>query len=460
MGIRLDWESDSASAGDKGGSYVAREDPERRRARLRARARFLLVVAVGVMALAVLAAVVTWRLHEANAFIETLLRDTVEGEFAALRIGDWFAYAEIQRSATDDWLVQQRAVFDTVQAAKQRGEIELSGTVRGVQIDGTRGRVMVEWIENGTPVTHAWFYWRYEDGWRHVPSDLTFWGEATELRGNLVTVSHRAVDTALAQEMGVRVEGWIDSTCGPILQCGDVPHITLDVRPDFYLKTGWDPAQPWRLLIPSPYVLGARSDAPFSGDTLVTVADAIAERLVGLSLGTTAPFDRTTDPGYIVTATRRWLLGQYTRVDGGSTVIASLAGLAGAPAVGDLLKGLAPESRLDALLAAANVSDPAASGIDWSDFIRARIQLESDLITQGRADDVARLYIAEMQTRAAERSQAAAAQNGVEVTLVQPVTAPDGSPALIASVIFGSGAGATEESVYFYWRDGTWLRAS
>lgn len=460
MGIRLDWESDSASTSSKNGSYVAREDPARRRARVKARARFLLFLMGAVMALLVVAAIVTWRLSEANAFIESMLRDTVEGEFAALRIGDWNAFADIQRSASPDWLVQQRGLFDVVQGRKQRGEVELTGTVRSVDIDGTRGRVMVEWIENGMPVTHAWFYWRYEDGWRHVPADLTFWGDATELRGSLVTVAHREVDAALAKQMGVRVESWINSTCGPILQCGDIPHITLDVRPDFYLSTRWDAAQPWRLLVPSPYVSGARTDAPFSGETLASVADNVAARLVGLSLGTTAAFDTTTDAGYLVSAARQWLLGQFVEVDAKSTVIASLAALRGTAAVGQLMKSLAPDSTLQVVLDAADATDPGSSGIVWNDFLRYRIQLESDYIVQGRADDVAALYIAEMQTRAAERVQAEAAQGGVEVTSVQAVTAPDGSPTLIATAILGTGPSAREETIYFYWRNGTWLRAS
>jgi hypothetical protein len=460
MGIRLDWESDSARSGNKDGSYVAREDPAHKRARARARTRFLITLIVAAMLLGGIGAIITWRLNEANAFIESLLRDTVESEFAALRIGDWNAFAAIQRSATDDWTVQQRTVFDNVQQQKQQGQIELTGTVRGVEIDGTRGRVMVEWVEEGTPVTHAWFYWRYEDGWRHVPADLTFWGEATELRGNRVTVAHRTVDAPLAKEMGVRVESWISAACGPILQCGDVPHITLDVRPDLYLTTGWDNTQPWRLLIPSPFVNGARTDAPFSGDTLVSVAEAIAARLVSLSLGTTVPFDRTTDAGYLVTAAGRWLFGEYISVDADSTVIDSLASSRGPAIVGQLLKSLTPDSKLQAVLDALGVTGPEGSGIDWSDFVRARIQLESDLITQGSTDGVAALYIEEMQSRALERTQAAAAQSGVEVTLVQSVTAPDGSPALIASVILGSGPEAREETIYFYWRDGTWLRAS
>lgn len=460
MGIRLDWESDSARSGNKDGSYVAREDPEQKRARVRARTRFLLTLIIVVMLLGGIGLIVTWRLNEANAFIESLLRDTVESEFAALRIGDWNAFAAVQRSATDDWTVQQRTVFNDVQQRKQQSKIELTGTVRDLQIDGTRGRVMIEWIEDSVPVTRAWFYWRYEDGWRHVPADLTFWGEAAELRGNRVTVAHRMVDAPLAKEMGVRVEGWISAVCGPILQCGDVPHMTLEVRPDLYLTTGWDNTQPWRLLIPSPYVNGARTDEPFSGDTLIGVAEAIAARLVSLSLGTTLPFDRTTDAGYLVSSSTRWLLGQYIGLDAGATVIESLAATRGPAIIGQLLKSLTPDSTLQSILDLINMTGPAGSGIDWSDFVRVRIQLESDLITQGLTDGVASLYIEEMRSRALERTQAAAAQNGVEVTMVQSVTAPDGSPALIASVIFGRGPEAREESVYFYWRNGTWLRAS
>ena len=44
MGIRLDWESDSARSGNKDGRYVAREDPSHKRARARARTRFIITL--------------------------------------------------------------------------------------------------------------------------------------------------------------------------------------------------------------------------------------------------------------------------------------------------------------------------------------------------------------------------------------------------------------------------------
>lgn len=478
MGIRLDWESDTTSSGGKPSSYVAKEDPERRRARMKARLRFLAVLAVCLFVAGVLIAMIAWRLNEANAYIESLLRDTVEAEFAALRIGDWNAFADIQRSATSDWLAQQRSLYDAVQAQKRDGTIDLTGTVRELDIDGTRGRVLVEWVRDGVPLTQAWFYWRYDDipetrdsagnitaaaipgGWRHVPADLTFWGDPSEMIGANVTIAHRTVDTALAEAMGVRVESWIGSTCGPILQCGDLPHITLDIRPDFYLTTGWDSAQPWRLLIPSPYIHGARSDMPFSGDTLNDVADAIALRLTSVSLNTSAQFDLTSDAGYIVTGVRRWLLGRYVGVDAQSTVIAGLAAQRGATAIGELLKTVTPDSTLNTILAAYGVDNPTDSIIDWSDFLRGRIRLESDYAMQGNTAGIMRLYVPELGNRVPDPVLSALAQTGVEVRLVQTSVAPDGSPALLATVILGAGPDAREVSISFYWRDGTWLRAS
>ncbi|MCO6443094.1 MAG: hypothetical protein J5J04_03315 [Anaerolineae bacterium] len=455
MGIRLDWESDSASAGKS--AYVATEDPALKRKRAAARAKFLLVFTGTAIVFGVLALVVTWRLNEANAYIESLLRDTVEAEFAALRIGDWNAFGSIQRSASEEWLTEQRALFDDVQIEKTKGTVQLDGVIRSVEVDGTRGRVLVDWTRDGVAITQAWFYWRYDDGWRHVPSDLTFWGEPAELRGTLVTIAHRTVDAALAQTMGVRIESWISSTCGPILECGDLPHITLEIRPDFYLTTQWDTQQPWRLLVPSPYVGGASSTEPFSGVLLVNVADAIATRLVAVSLATTQPYDPATDAGYIANAVRQWLVARYAGYEAASSPIASLAAQRGTSALGHMLRALSPDSSLQVILDAMGTTGPNSGEIDWRDLIRYRIVLEATLVARGDPN-VSRLYIEEMRSRATE--QRIDPSQPVDVRLAQAVTAPDGSPALIASVIVGEGADAREESVYYYWRSGTWLRAS
>ena len=124
---------------------------------------------------------------------ESLLSQTTEAEVAALRIGDRQAYMALQRSASEEWLASQSAVFDAYQSRKINSDIQLTGRVVDVQIDGSRGRVQVEEIENDTPYVNTWFYWYYAEeldeqgrqiapaGWFHVPADYTFWGAPTTI---------------------------------------------------------------------------------------------------------------------------------------------------------------------------------------------------------------------------------------------------------------------------------------
>lgn len=455
MGIRLDWEVDSGP----GSRTVATEDPNRRKQRRNLRLRFLAVILGLAFGLGTVAAVIIWRLNESNAYIESLLRDTVEAEFAALRLGDKTAFLTIQRSATDDWLNYQSQIFDAFQNGKQSGAIGLSGAVRGLEIDGTRGRAVVEWVENGIPYNQAWFYWRYEDGWRHVPPDTTFWGKTQELRGQNVTIRYQEVDEALAEVMGIRVEGWIASACGPILQCGDLPHITLNITPDIYAEKGWGrDLQAWTLTLDSPYISGARSDQPFSGLTLEFVAAAIAERLVGSGLGTTEAFDRASDAGYLIQATQTWLTGQFVGLDTGSTVIQSLADTAGRAMIGTLLKTLRPSSTLDVILVVLGQNDVRAVNLNWADFFAKRIRLEAEYASTDNLPAIITLYTEEARQTAFDSAARQAVPTSVTFSVTQTGTAPNGTASItgVANAIYN---GITQETLMtFVWQNGTWLR--
>lgn len=455
MGIRLDWEVDSGP----GSRTVATEDPNQRKQRRAIRLRFLAVMFGLVFGLATVAAVIVWRLNESNAFIESLLRDTVEAEFAALRLGDRSAYLEIQRSATDDWQNYQAQIFDAFQNGKLAGAITLTGAVRDVEIDGTRGRAVVEWVENGIPYNQAWFYWRYEDGWRHVPPDTTFWGKTQELRGQNVTVRYQTVDSTLAEVMGIRVEGWVASVCGPILQCGDLPHITLVITPDIYAEKGWGrDTQSWTLTLDSPYLSGARSDQPFSGQTLNTVADLVALRLVSAGLGTAEPFDRASDAGYLIQATQTWLTGQFVGLDTGSTVIQSLADTHGRAAVGTLMKALRPSSTLEVVSVTLGQTDVRALNLNWADFFAKRLRLEAEYARDENMPALIALYTEEARQQAFNRAAQRVVPSSVSFSVTQTGTASDGAPSItgVATLDFN---GATQEVlVSFIWRNGTWLR--
>jgi hypothetical protein len=454
MGIRLDWEVETKA----GGRTIAQGEVRPPRRPNIHWGAILIPLAV-LMMLAIGAAVVVWRLNEANRFIESLLHDTIEAEFAALRFGDRAAFDAVQRSATDEWLAYQGQIFEAFQAGKASSRLELTGTVRVIDIDGTRGRAIVEWIDDGTPYSQAWFYWRYEDGWRHVPPDYTFWGDSRELRGQNVTVRYRTVDAALAEPMGLRVEGWIASVCGPILQCGDLPHITLEILSDPYAELGWGrDAEAWTLRLLSPYVNGARTDQPFSGAILESAANAVAERLIGASLSTREPFDRTTDAGYLITATQTWLVGQFVGLDTGSTVIQSLADTAGRTAVGVLLGVLTPTSTLEVVLAAVGQTDITQANLNWSDWVAQRARREAELIATGDTVALMRLYSDAGRGVALDRAQRGVAPTEVQATTEPVGVLPDGRPVLRATlrvVIAGS-----EQSVAatYVWEGGTWLR--
>src|SRR5690606_7274368 len=109
------------------------------------------------------------RWEQVNQQLEQLLSDTVQAEVTAIRLGDLTAFEERQRSATGDWANTQRQLFDDYQTLKTTSNIVLSGHVVDAEIDGQRGRVQVEEIIDGVPYIQTWFYWRYEDGWFHVP---------------------------------------------------------------------------------------------------------------------------------------------------------------------------------------------------------------------------------------------------------------------------------------------------
>ena len=104
MGIRLDWEIEAEQTQMHNGG----EDPFAARVRRRARLRFHLILAVFLAIIGAVALAINWRLQEVDAEIEQLLRDTVGAEVAALRIGDYQAFADIQRSGAESWLISQQ----------------------------------------------------------------------------------------------------------------------------------------------------------------------------------------------------------------------------------------------------------------------------------------------------------------------------------------------------------------
>lgn len=462
MGIRLDWEIEA----EKSGVHKATEDPALLKARRSAQVRFFITFIIILAILGGIAVLVRLRLEEADARIEQFLRDTVEAEVAALRLGNWAAFSQSQRSADPAWIeTRQRSYFDQYQQLKLETDIQFTGTVRDIEIEGSRGRVLVEEIIDGVPYVQPWFYWRYEDGWRHVPPDYTFWGEPQQYDGSHVVVEYRDLDEPFAREMGVAVETWVNSTCALILQCGDFPHLTLNVVTDETLSEArWGEDDRWRMDIPSPYLIRMRYDQPFTGKLKVDVADLLARRMFELSSADATEPAYPNDAYYLRPAVVSWLVGRFVALNTNSMLITSLAENYGSDSIGRLLRVLRPDSSMAVLAEIAGVERLDQARLDWRDFLTWRLTLENDLYSTTDEAAYVALYAPQAESIARERYAAFAPEATLPTPLVTLAVLGEGSegtPQIEATVTYtDADGGETEGRVLFRLIDNVWKRAS
>ncbi len=456
MGIHLDWEIEAEQEQVR----QAGEDPQSARKRRRARLRVLLIILVVLGVFAGLAAGVYWRLRTVDEQVEQALRNTVEAEVAALRIGDQGAFLGVQRSATDDWQTTQQALFDAYQSLKVERDVRLTGRVVDATVNGSRGRVQVEEIIDSVPYSRVWFYWRYDDGWRHVPPDYTFWGDVSTVSGQGVSVRYNSVDSVLAQDVKNKIENWLKIGCEAIT-CGTLPDVTVEIVPDDSLPLAWSDSNPWQMQFPSPYTRQARLDMPFDLNLQLQVAGLLGERLVAMSSNDMQP-TYPADAYYLRSAVGSWLVGRFAQIDTNSFLVASLAQNYADQAVGRLLQAMTPDANASILNGVTGTASLEQANLDWRDFFTWRLALESELITRRDETNFLALYDTRdeaVRTAAYTRYNGGASAEQQIVVSIVPETAPDGGLILRAIVQVG-GAGGRQEAVLFRVVDGGWRRAN
>jgi hypothetical protein len=464
VSIRLDWEIEAEQAHQ---TQTAGEDPVSKRQRRIARLRLLGFIGLVLAVLATIAALVIWRLRSVDQEIEQLLRDTVDAEVAALRLGDANAFLAAQCSATDEWLMAQQEVFAAYQSLMLEHNVQLTGQVLGVTIENARARVQVEEIIDGTPYTRTWFYWRYQDdrceGWRHVPPDYTFWGELRTYVGDGVAVRYRAVDNPMAAAVGLHVEEWLRNGCAALRCADDLPDLMIEIVPDDALQLGWSVNDPWLLQMPSPYVTRARSDLPFELGAQIEVANLIAERLVSHASNGMQPA-YPADAYYLRQAMISWLVGRFVQIDTHSFLMMSLAQNYGDDSVGQLVQAMQPDSDVRLLSGVIGVSSIEQANLDWRDFLTWRLTVEDELIARRDESGFLALYDTReeaVRTHAYERfNSPPAGERKVVVSLSPLEMGADGSSQIRAAVHVGEGDTLREEETLFRLVDGVWKRAN
>ena len=391
MGIKLDWEIESEQTQAR-----AAEDPEARRRRHIARRRLLLLILGLAVALLAASGAVFWRLDQVDNQYRQDLLDTVQIETAALRIGDFAGFMAVQRSASDAFMLDQSRAFEEYQQIKQTHQVELPGTVVDATIDHLRGRVVVREVIDGVPYDVVWFYWFYEDqgskgqgGWRHVPADLTFWGDEAELTSGAARITYHTLDADLAQALAPRLGTWWAQGC-ELLQCAaPPPELHVDVVAERPAALEWATYDAWTLRVTSPLVGRARAAAAVPSDLNAAIAQQVGARLVryAASDGITPP---PTDAAWVADELAGWLSWQFT----GSATAAtgqftrSLIAQYGAGAPGTLARTLNGQPTLDATLSAvtgqslAQMPIETLAALDWRGFFQWRLDVEARLLSQ------------------------------------------------------------------------------
>ncbi|MHB8630194.1 MAG: hypothetical protein ACYDBJ_28710 [Aggregatilineales bacterium] len=383
MSAKLDWQIEAERTEQR-----AQEDPAVRRRRRQQRI-ILAVLTLAIIAVIVgVAGAIALRLNTVDTRLRQTLIDAAHAEIGALRIGDRQTFNGLMRSLDTDWLTEQNKRFDRYQALKAQGTLQFTDQISDgdVAIDGSRGRVLTTELVNGQTYHALWFYWRYSDGWRHVPSDLTFWGDPGEIDGQATTVQYDGLDAPLATALAERVERWWTAGC-QYLNCAGLPHLTIHIEhQDSAPPPAWDGQSALTLDINSPLTVGDRvlADPPLSPDLEATIAGQITDKLFDQASGQLT-VNADADAAWLRRETIDWLtallLGR-----GNVQQLSFMQSLSdhygGAQAIVAVMRQLSPNADISTLSLA--LGQPLnLLNVDWREFFQWRLGLEKDLIQGG-----------------------------------------------------------------------------
>lgn len=385
MGIQLDWQVESERSRQK-----ATEDPSAKHERRRQRRRLLVFMIIVASLLGGVILAVQWRINQVDQRTEADLRATVDVELTALRIGNRSNFINVQRSASEDWMNGQHALFDEYQSFKQNGWLG-EAEILDIEVDHNqpRGRVLVEQVINDVPYRMVWFYWRYNDiegdqnGWRHVPPDIEFWGDEQTIEKNNLQVTYYDLDEDVAKAVAPLAEKWWNASCDKVL-CEDTPELTIAIVPESLAGPTWDAYDDLTLKIPSP-LLGGR--APFdvvpSADVQSTLLEMITLRSLAYQadgdLNLVSPYE---DIYWISEHAQAWLISELkTGSPMNSTFFDSIEQFWGAQFPSQILQNLTINSNIGFIELAFGTSindmpDEQLNAMDWTDFFQWRLRAE------------------------------------------------------------------------------------
>jgi hypothetical protein len=460
VGVRLDWQIESERAYERAG-----EDPSERRRRRMQRLRILLFTAGIASSICIVAALVWLRLYTVDNKLRQDLITTVQTETSTLRIGDLAGFIAIQRTAPGgNWYEDQMARFHRYQDLKTNSEIKLTGNVVDAIVDGSRGRAIVEEVVNGVPYHTVWFYWRYGDGWRHVPSDYTFWGDPATITGKQSVLKYNQLDGTLATALAPLVDRWWVEGCS-YLKCQTTQKLSLEIISVPLGESRWEQDRPNTLIVPSPLAIDdrVRSDRPVPPELLQEIATKLSERLFSITTNGLQSV-QTSDAAWLQQEIISWLAATFLTGGNAQNVgnaeqlsfIQSLKDHYGSESLALIAHAMTAKS--DISMVSKALKQPLDTlALDWRTFFQRRLDVEKTLLARNDFGGFQALWdlaspqsIDLMKQRQLHQAQATPQVQAVAISL-----GPDGIPRAVVQTAMEN----KPQTVIFRLVDGSWKRS-
>jgi len=237
--------------------------------------RLALWVTVAAAAALVVAGAIVWkRAQRGERTARSDLQAVVSAEAAALERGDEEVYLSLQDYSQRQWYRDQELYWD----AAQRAVVEESGsqagdlTVTAVELRDDRAWVEVRYGLQGVPYRRVQFY-RLTDGhWRRTAPDERFWGARREIETEHLRLVVYKSEEEIVRPVVDALELLFQQMLEDFALDDLASRVTFEFRPA--AEAGPAMYSEAHFLVPSPLLLGVRSDDRPDPDLLSSLAQS------------------------------------------------------------------------------------------------------------------------------------------------------------------------------------------
>ena len=329
-----------------------------------------------------------YRLEQVHQTIENRLHETVKAEVSFLRLGDRTQFLAVQRSASPSWVEAQTIRYEDYQYLKTQHLLNLNTEIISSTIDGSRARIQLTEQIDGQTYLQTWFYWNYQDGWRHVPIDYTFWGEPQTQTGEYITLLYSKLDHEVATQLYRELEQGLARVC---IWIACEPFVLRVVsREGIYVN--WSEAIPNQLEVSSPYIERVDLQQPIPETLMNDITIQIAKRLAQAN-GAMLEVDALTDRAFIENQLIDYIQSHLFNRDSSGNLFADLNIVFENPRIQEVLVASSQSHLIPLLHELLTQPSPSDMPITWESYANWLLNVEYTYWTIGDVQGFNALYL-------------------------------------------------------------------